>query len=319
MTPGDNSPKFRNGSKSMLGCLDVADVSQPLLQLAAVSSILWIPAANARSVASMCWTFLSCSCTWLPSPPHSGSPHATTAPDSRMAAKAASVAWMCWTFLSCSCSWLLSRHHLDDPRSQQPQIRDWQQKHRHLLGCAGRSSAALAPGCCLLHTLNDPTPQQPQIQEWQQKRPQLLGCAGRFSAAPVPGCRLLHTLDDPTPQQPQMDITLYRRQAWNAPATLVEHSHSSIPHAHSLGAWRGVPGVGKRSRSPVSNCGGHVDSRKSLRTFIRPTSKVKVLFFDPSRKSTIWWPEKVQGPTKEQPKSTSSSKRSTRECRIAPG
>ena len=54
-------------------------------------------AAKAPLVAWMCWTFLSCSCTWLLSPPFSGSPQVTTAPDSRTPAKAVRVAWMCWT------------------------------------------------------------------------------------------------------------------------------------------------------------------------------------------------------------------------------
>ena len=51
---------------------------------------------------------LSCSRTWLLSPPKSGSPQVTTAPDSRTAAKARWVAWMLRTFLSWSCTWLLS-------------------------------------------------------------------------------------------------------------------------------------------------------------------------------------------------------------------
>ena len=69
------------------------------------------------SFAWMRWTLLSCSWTWLLSPPYSGSPQVTTAPDSRIAAKALSGAWMCWTFLSCSCTWLLS-----PPSSGLPQV-----------------------------------------------------------------------------------------------------------------------------------------------------------------------------------------------------
>ena len=38
------------------------------------------------------------------------------------------------------------------PRSPQSQIQEWQQKHQlELLGCAGRSSAAVEPGYCLHH------------------------------------------------------------------------------------------------------------------------------------------------------------------------
>ena len=76
-----------------------------------------------------------------------------------------------------------------DPRSQQPQIQEWQHKHRQLLGCAARYSAGLAPGCRLLPNLECPRSQQPQTQEWQQKPAQLLGCVGRSLAALALGCR----------------------------------------------------------------------------------------------------------------------------------
>ena len=65
----------------------------------------------------MRWTFLSCSCTRLLSPPVSGPPQVTTAPVSRMAANAPPVDWMCWTFLSCSCTWLRS-----PPKFASPQV-----------------------------------------------------------------------------------------------------------------------------------------------------------------------------------------------------
>ena len=128
------------------------------------------------------------------------------------------------------------------PRSQQTQIREWQQKHRQLLGCAGRSSAALAPGCWLRHILDNPMSQQTLIPKWQQstktscmdvldvpqlilhlaavsskgwitpnhnsprfqKHHQLLGCAGRSSAALAPGCCLRQRMDRPRSQQPQI-------------------------------------------------------------------------------------------------------------------
>ena len=52
-------------------------------------------AAQVRPVACTRSTFLNFSCTWLLSPPYSGSVQVTTAPDSRMAAKAPTPgAWM---------------------------------------------------------------------------------------------------------------------------------------------------------------------------------------------------------------------------------
>ena len=110
ITPCHNSPRLKNGSKSTASCLDVLDVPQLLLHLAAVPpqpgwpQVTTAPdsrmTATAWTFAWMCWTFLSCSCTWLLFPPLLGLPHVTTARDSRMAAKALPVAWMCWTFLS---------------------------------------------------------------------------------------------------------------------------------------------------------------------------------------------------------------------------
>ena len=112
ITPAHNSPRCKNGSKSFATCLDALDVPQLLLHLAAVS-------------ATMCptwmrWTFLSCSCTWLLSPPNAGLPQVTTAPDSRMAAEALPLAWMCWTLAPGCCL----RRNLHDPTSQQPQIQE---------------------------------------------------------------------------------------------------------------------------------------------------------------------------------------------------
>ena len=99
---GHNSPRFKNGSKSTASCLDVLDVTQLFLHLATVSATFWITtaphsrmAAKALPAAWMRCTFLSRSCTCLLSPPTFGLPQVTTAPDSRMAAEALPVAWMC--------------------------------------------------------------------------------------------------------------------------------------------------------------------------------------------------------------------------------
>ena len=92
ITPSHNSPRFTNGSKSTSSCSDVLDLPQLLLHPRSQQPQIQ---AKAPPVAWMCWTFLSCSCTWLLSPPAAGSPQVTAAPDSRMAAKAPPVAWTC--------------------------------------------------------------------------------------------------------------------------------------------------------------------------------------------------------------------------------
>ena len=92
------------------------------------------------------------------------------------------------------------------PRYNSPSFKNGSKKHRELLGCAGLSSAALEPGCCLHQNSDDPKSEQPQIGGWQQKHRQLLVCAGRSSAALAPGCCLRHSLDDPRSQQPQIQV-----------------------------------------------------------------------------------------------------------------
>ena len=101
ITPGYNSTRFKNGSESTLSCLDVLGVPQLLLHLATVSAVFWITpdhnrprVKNGSKRTQRSLNALDCSCTWLLSPPHSGSPKVTTAPDFRMAAKARDVDWM---------------------------------------------------------------------------------------------------------------------------------------------------------------------------------------------------------------------------------
>ena len=151
LTPGHNSPRFKNGSKSQVICLDLLDIPQLLLHLAAVS-------------ATMC-----------PTPGHN---------IARFKNGSKSTIGSCLDVLDVP-QLLLHLAAVSDPRSQQPQIQEWQQKPGHLLGFVGHSSAALTPGCCLHRNLH-----YPRSQQWQQKHILLLGCAGRSSAALAPGCCL---------------------------------------------------------------------------------------------------------------------------------
>ena len=73
ITPGHHSPRCKNGSKSTIGsCLDVLDAPQLLLQSGS-PQVTTSPdsrmAAKAQAFAWMRWTFRSCSCTWVLSPP----------------------------------------------------------------------------------------------------------------------------------------------------------------------------------------------------------------------------------------------------------
>ena len=74
-------------------------------------------AANASSVAWICWTFLSWCWTAELSPRQGGPPHVTTEPASRIAANALFVAWICWTSVNWSCTAKLS-----PPYSGSPQV-----------------------------------------------------------------------------------------------------------------------------------------------------------------------------------------------------
>ena len=132
IAPGHNSPRRKNGYKSCPTCLDLLDVSQLLLHLAAISTECCI------------------------APGHNS-------PDSRMAAKARSVAWMCWTRLSCSCAWLLSPPPPGLPQVTTAPESRMAARQNQLLGCAGRSSDALAPGCCLHHNLHGPRSQHSRM------------------------------------------------------------------------------------------------------------------------------------------------------------
>ena len=69
-------------------------------------------AAKAARLDCICWTRISCTRTWLLSPPQSGSP-------------------------------------LKSPLSRLP---EWKQTQNELLGSAGPPATALAPGCCHLRT-----------------------------------------------------------------------------------------------------------------------------------------------------------------------
>ena len=158
-----------------ISCWHVLDVPQLLLRLAAVSATVWsTPGHNSPRLKN------GSKYDKLLSPPQSGAPQDTTDPDSRMAAKAPSVAWMLWTFLSCSLApGSVSTKVWMTPGHNKPRFKNGS-KYDKLLACAGRSSAALAPGCCLRHSLDHPRSQPPLIEEWQQKHAQLLGCAGHF-------------------------------------------------------------------------------------------------------------------------------------------
>ena len=182
ITPGHNSPRFKNGGKAPI-------------------------------VAWMCWTFLVCSCTWLLSPPQSLRPRSqqpvpnggksadsgldvlhvprlllhlakslrpqvTSAPDSRMAATAWAVAWMRW-----SCTWLLPS---SNPRSQQPHIAErWQSTASCLNVLAFLSYSFTWPLSPPLSAR--PMSPRPQTQEWQQKNPLVAWMCWTFLSCPCSG------------------------------------------------------------------------------------------------------------------------------------
>ena len=74
-------------------------------------------AANALSVAWICWTLLSWSWTDELSPPFQWWPQVTTDPSAKIAANAHAVAWICWTLLSWS--WT---DELSPPWARWPQV-----------------------------------------------------------------------------------------------------------------------------------------------------------------------------------------------------
>ena len=108
------------------------------------------------------------------------------------------------------------RHVVDHPRSQQPQIQEWQQKHHHLLGCAGRSStdldraAVTAPACTTVTTAPDSRMAAKahvvawmhladvSAMEWIRPQPHPTGHAKRTPVRWQPACLIVH-LHPPSP------------------------------------------------------------------------------------------------------------------------